>query len=154
VNAYWSGGLLVAFVVWSIACGVAGYKSESHICAEADAQHDLAQSQNTVAAQQHVITIVQKQDSTNQKIGADYAKTIAGIDSMYSAASLQPTPSTAVNDVPTTTPAASVSHGSTGAAKCPATAKRTLLTVAQSCDKQTAQLVALQSWVKEQAAVK
>ena len=101
MSPYLAGAIGIAFLAWSGAMYYEGKTSETHICGEADAKHDLAQTQGTVAAQQHVIGTIQQQNSINEGISHAYQIGIFAIDDLYSTASVQPAPIATGNDLRT-----------------------------------------------------
>lgn len=144
MNLYWAGGLLVAFALWSGFMYHAGGASESHICGEADAQHDLAQQTITVAAQQHVITIQQKQSTISQEASDANAKSQFFINNMYASAiaGVRSTPA-ATGDNMRTIPQPAAGAGPS---------KVYHLTF-QQCDSEEGKLNSLWNWANQQGAL-
>jgi len=140
MSPYTFGGILIAFIAYSGGLFYAGTKYEGYKAGELDAQHDLAQSAVTVAAQEKVISTVQKQGNITQGASNDYSKNLALIGSFYDNG-VQPTPTTASNGMSTvcqpTSRTSSAYH----------------LTFKQ-CDSEEAKLNALWNWSNQQAALR
>jgi hypothetical protein len=149
MSPYLAGGLGVAFLVWSGLIFQAGKTSESHICAEANAQHDLAQTQITVAAQQHVITTIQKQTEINEVTAHAYQSSISSIDDLY-ASGLQPTPvstSHGLRSLPAST-------GGASTAICSETTSKKYKLTPKQCDLEEEKFNLLWNTWNAQAALK
>ena len=142
MNQYWAAGLLGFYLLSCIACGVLGIKYESAKCKSADEKHDLAQAQNTVAAEAKVVSVVQTQGTITREASNEYAKSSAAVNSAYAVSVQQPAHST-VNGVPAVcrTP---------GRAKTPRVSKVYKLTP-QQCDMEEAKFNALWNWSNRQA---
>ena len=153
MNIYGVVALLVSFVAWSGFMYYEGGDKQKVVCSQADEKHDLAQTNNTVAAQSGVIDTVAKQQSTSQGVDNAYQTKKSLIDNQYAAdfgGVLGQTPAPAVNSLP-----------AAGSTTCrpnaaPARPFRTAFFKlnAQECDDNTEQLYGLQDWVRKQQAVK
>lgn len=152
MSPYLAGGMLLAFVAWSGFMYYEGSSKETAVCGQADAKHDLAQANVTVAAEKGVIATVGEQQTVTQ--GVDYAyqakksdidnQYLAGLDSVRAAGTSTGTDICAVSG-PTGRPHAAASR--------PFITKVYKLNP-QECDENTEQLYGLQAWVKGEQAVK
>lgn len=151
MNIYWAGGLLLAFVLWSGFMYHEGTTSESHVCGEADAKHDLAESGQTVAAQGNVIKDIGKQQTVTQGASNAYENTKDDINNQYvnHVDGLQSTPvaeNQRANPIPN---AASRPNAPT----CKPQRSKYYRLNGQECDDNTAQLIGLQEWVAGQQKI-
>lgn len=144
MSPYLAGGILVAFLAWSGAMYYAGRENESHICTAADNAHDLAESQNTVAAEKKVTAVVETQGSISREASKDYAKSVSDIGTAYSSG-VQSTPAGPINSLPATS--------KTAGGTCSNHSKVYKMTP-QQCDQEEAKCNALWNWANQQAAVK
>ena len=148
MNKYWAIALLVSFVAWSGFMYYEGYSKEAAVCAQADAKHDLAQADVTVAAQAGVIDQVKKDQTVTNEVSNDYEKNISAINADYDAVSWVQRASTATGDGMPALPSTTGGHN---AAACTNglsdTVKERLLKSARNAQVQTARLVACQAFL-------
>ena len=90
MNKYWTIALLVSFIAWSGFMYHEGLSKETALCGQADAKHDVAQQQVTIAAQQAVIAKIGQAETITKKEEQNYEKDSAIIDDSYGP-SLYPT---------------------------------------------------------------
>lgn len=144
MNQYWIIALLLAFV----GVGFAGYRYGSDSAQVQCDKIEAAQQQVTIAGQQHVITEVGKQQTITTGVSNAYHTGIASIDNLYATASVQPANPTGGDNNPIPRPS-----GRANASSCRPSRSKYYKLNGQECDDNTEQLIDLQNWIKQQAAL-
>ena len=145
MNKYWIIALLVAFAVVG---GLGERYGEYRVTVKCDTE-EKDQQQVTIAGQQHVITEVAKQQTITTGVSNAYHTGISTIDNLYSTASMQQLPAASGN-----LSAVPSSAGRTDGPACKPSPTRYYRLTPKECDDNTAQLIGLQTWVKNQSVVK
>lgn len=148
MSPYLAGGILAFYIASCAMCGYLGYKYETADCTAADNAHDLAQSQNTVAAEKKVTSVVQKQGIISQEASNEYTKSNANVVAAYTGG-VQSPPAGPVNGMPSVR---SASGGTCTDSGHWAKTKVYKLTP-QQCDQEEAKCNALWNWANQQASV-
>ena len=150
MSPYLAGGILAFYIASCALCFHMGDKYETADCTAADNAHDLVQSQNTVAAEKKVISIVQTQGNISQETSNAYAKTSADIISMYASVGVPVPTNSPINGMSTIRSTA----GRTGPDSCKATTSKKYKLTPEQCDQEEAKCNELWNWADEQAHVK
>lgn len=140
MSPYLAGGIFLSFIVWSGAMYYQGTRSEQHVCAEKDAEHDEAQQKITITAQQAVIQTEKKQQNISQEVSHEYESSVSSIDDLYATSGVSAKTSTAINNMPSI---------STASCRTNDTTQKYKLTKKQ-CDIAAQRLISLQKWIAEQ----
>lgn len=148
MNQYIAGGVLVFYILSCALCGFMGYQYEHEKCRANDEAHDLAQSQNTAAAEKKIIAVVQEQGNISQEASKGYAKSFADISAVYAGVSVQQPPDSAVNRVPTI-------RSTPGRTCTPCILKTKIFHLSpEQCDIEEAKCTALWNWARQQQQAK
>lgn len=115
--------------------------------AKIDAQQ-VAQQNNTIAAEKAVITKEEKAATITNEVSNAYEKSVNAIDDRYDGLLLTPDP--AVNDLPSIPGGASGHHAAACPDKLSTDRKKATALLMKQADIQTQRLIACQSWVKGQ----
>lgn len=140
MNQYWIIALLLAFA----GVGVAGERYGVYSTEVTCQKHDEAQEQVTITAEKNVITTIGKQQTITTEVENAHHTGISVIDDLYR---LQP-----ANPAGNSMPAAGSTAGRPDGAACQPS--RFYKLTLKECDDNTAQLIDLQTWIKNEAAAK
>lgn len=151
MNGYVALGIGIAFIAWSGFMYYEGTSKETAVCGQADAKHDLAQTDVTIKAKDGVIATVAKQQSATQGVDNAYEAKKSAIDSQYAAdnsvrGGQKPIAGAGVRAVPNPS-------GRPHAAPARSLHTKVYKLSPQECDDNTNQLYGLQNWVKAQEAI-
>ncbi len=139
MNQWW----FLGFIAFTLGIALAGEKYGENKIKVACEKQDEAQQQNTIMAQQHVISQIGVQDNISKGETNAYQSSLNAITILYHDVRL-PAPANATGTNLRTVPAAA---GGTQ------TSKRYRLTP-QQCDQEEAKCNALWNWAQQQSAVK
>jgi hypothetical protein len=146
MNKYWAAVVFFFYLFSCLGSAWMGYKYEYEKCAAHDEAHDLAETKNTVAAEQKVVTVIQKQGTISQEASSDYAKQRAAVDSAYTGpAVVQQPPNPPVNNMP----AVCRTPGRTAAPRIQKS--KVFGLTSEQCDDEEAKANALWNWAQRQA---
>ena len=152
MSPYLAAGMLLGFIAYSGFIYHEGKTSESHICGEADALHDVTQDQNTIAAHKHVEDIIQKQGTITQGVTNAYETKRNTIDAEYSNAigvqSLT-TPNSTFNNLSSSSDS---THG-VNAGSCLTAKSKVFKLTPKQCDERMEKLIDLRKWINQQRAI-
>ena len=130
-----------------------GDKYENNKWSAAEAKRVEATQSNLITAQNGVIAKERAGTAITNKIGGDYEKSNAAIDSSYDAIlnGLRGTgASTASNGLPGVSAPAAVNNGAACTNGLSEQNKESLIALARDAQRNTAKLIACQQWIEEQ----
>lgn len=135
---------IIALLTLFLFVGFVSYRYGKDSAQIACDKHDEAQQQVTIAAENSVIKTIGKQQSVTQGVDNEYHIGIAAIDNLYS---LQSNATPASNRLPP------LPHRTSGLNDSTCKSSYYKLT-SEECDKNTTQIINLQTWIKQQEAIK
>ena len=146
---------IAVIAAWSVMVGVAVWWPTSRHYELLIARQEEANQKAVISVQNGVITTERKQQQATSEVSNAYETHVSSIDNQYSAAiaGVQSSPADTAH-LPALSASQSGYNAASGGNKLSRQDKVILITLAKTCDVQTARLVACQAWIKAQTSIK